>query len=149
MQCYAKARPSLKSCTPDCRVQYLNYVSADKDHTIAQYSITGRITHRKHLTGSDLLINTLREFLKIQSREPGMGTMQRCFSKVILVSNCTSNISRSSDFFSTVQPRVNLHFPFTRDYHCLSFIFIQFHPSKITTLTNLTEVTVQRLQLHL
>ena len=31
------------------------------------------------------------------------------------------------------------------DYHCLSLTHVQFHPPKVTPLTNLSEGTVQRL----
>ena len=79
-----------------------------------------------------------------------METERRCFSKVILESNVTPNITRSSDYFSTVPPIVHAgdwgYIVRDRgDYHSLSLARIQFHPPKVTPLNNLHEVTSQGL----
>ena len=50
--------------------------------------------------------NTCQGFLKIPSRCQAALESERCFSKVILESNVTPNITRSSDSFSTVPPIV-------------------------------------------
>ena len=51
---------------------------------------------------------TSKGFVKIPSLwEAAVETERRCFSKVILELNVTPNISRSSDFFSTVPPIIN------------------------------------------
>ena len=52
--------------------------------------------------------NTRKDFLKIPSLwEIALESEWRCFAKVILESNVTINITRSSDSFSTVPPIVN------------------------------------------
>ena len=57
---------------------------------------------------SNLSWNTYQDFLKIPSHwEAALGTEWRCFSKVILESNVTLNITTSSDSFSIIQPIVN------------------------------------------
>ena len=57
---------------------------------------------------SNLSWNTCQDFLKIPSLwEAALETERRCFSKVILKSNVTPNITRSSDSISTVLPIVN------------------------------------------
>ena len=57
---------------------------------------------------SNLSWNILQDSLKIPSFwEVSLETERRCFSKVILESKVTPNISRSSDSFSTVPPIVN------------------------------------------
>ena len=69
---------------------------------------TGRTKPRKHLPRSDLSRNTRQDFLKIQSLwEAALETERRCFSNVILKSNVTPNITRSSESSSTVPPIVN------------------------------------------
>ena len=61
-----------------------------------------------HFLKSDQSWNTRQGFLKIQSLcEAALETGRRCFSNIILESNVTSNITRSSDSFSTVPPIVN------------------------------------------
>ena len=85
----------LKVCigsrAPDCRTEFKIW----QDHT------------PKHLPRSDQSWNT-RQDLKIPSlREAALETERRFFSKVILESNVTPNITRSSDSFSTVTPIVN------------------------------------------
>ena len=90
---------------------------------------------------------TRLDLLKIQSLwEVALETERRCYSKV-MESNVTPNTSRSSDSFSTVQPVVNGGDwgPGPWDYHSLSLTRIQFHPPKVTILTNLAMVAVQRL----
>ena len=70
------------------------------------------------------------------------GIERRCFSKGILESNVTLNITRSSDSFSTVPSIVNaVDWIYIVHY----FTWIQFHPSKVTPLTNLDEVTIHGL----
>ena len=97
------------------RSSSLRCVSAAEHQTAEQYSQTGRTKPRQHLPRSDLSWNTRQEFLKIPSLwEAAMETAQRCFSKVILESNVTHNITRSSDSFSTVPPIVN-----RRDWGCI------------------------------
>ena len=69
---------------------------------------TGRIKPRNHLSRSDLSWNTRQDFLKIPCLwETALETKRRYFSNVILESNVTPNITRSSDYFCTVLPIVN------------------------------------------
>ena len=77
--------------------------------TIAeQYSKTDRTKPRKYLPRSDLSWNTRQDFLKIKSCwGAALETERRCLSRVILESNVTPNIRRSSVSFSTVPPIVN------------------------------------------
>ena len=70
--------------------------------------------------------------------------------KSILESIVTPNITRSSDSFSTVLPIVNggdwgCIVRDRGDYHSLSLTHIQFHPQKVTPLTNSAKVTDQGL----
>ena len=82
-------------------------ISAAKHQTAEQYSKTGRTKPQKHPPRSDLSWNTCQDFLKIPSLwEPALEAQRRCFSKVILESNVTPNITRS-DSFSTVLIIVN------------------------------------------
>ena len=61
----------------------------------------------KHLPSISLSRNSCQDFLKIPSRwEAALETERRCFWKVILESNVAPNITRSTDFFSTVSPIV-------------------------------------------
>ena len=144
--------PSLNTNTTDFTVRSsLRCVSAAEHHTAEQYFKTGRTKPRKHLPRSNLSWNTRLDFLKIPSLwEVAMETERRCFSNVILESNVTPNISRSSDSYCTVPPIVN-----GGDWGCtvrhLETIMIrdlvtriQFL-SQVTPLTNLPEVTVQGL----
>ena len=132
-------------------VQCLRCVSAAEHHTAVQYSKTGRTKSRKHLPRSDLSWNTLLVFLKIPNLwEAGLETERRCFSKVMLESNVTPNITRSSNPFSTVPPIVNGSdwaelCVSNGDYHSFGLTSIQFHPPKITPLTNPAKVTDQGL----
>ena len=67
-------------------------------------------------------------------------TERRCFSKVILESDVTLNITRSSDSFSTVPPIVNGGDwgCIVRDFETIIVLVLlaQFHPPKVTPLTN-------------
>ena len=69
---------------------------------------TRRTKPRKYLPRSGLSWNTCQDFFKISNRwESALETERRCFSKMILESNVTANITRSSDSFSTVPSIVN------------------------------------------
>ena len=78
-----------------------------------------------------------------------METERRCFSKDIMKSNVTPYITISSDSFSAVPPIVNggdgMHCERHRDYHTLGLTRIQFHPPKVTPLTNYAKITDQGL----
>ena len=130
-----RAPLTARSCSLRC-------VSAAEHQTAEQCSKTGRTKPWKHLPRSDLSWNTRHDFLKIPSLcEAALETEQRCFSKVIFELNVTPKIARSSHSFSTVPPIVNggwlgTHCARPRDYHSLGLIHIQFHPSKVTQLTN-------------
>ena len=90
------------------RSSSLRCVSVAEHQTAEQYSKTGRTKPRKHLPRNDLSWNTRQEFLNIRNlSEAAMETERRCFSKVILESNVTHNIIRSSGSFSTVPSIVN------------------------------------------
>ena len=83
-------------------------VSAAEHQTAEQYSKTGKTKPLKYLPRSSLSWNTWQDFLKIPSRwEAALETERICFSNVILESNVTPNITRSSDSFSTVPPIAN------------------------------------------
>ena len=83
-------------------------VSSAEHQTAEQYSKTGGKKTRKHLPRSDLSWNTPQDFLNVPRLwESAMETERRCFSKVILESIVTPNITRSSDSFSTFPPIVN------------------------------------------
>ena len=102
-------RPPVKKLAPlTMRSSSLRCVSAAEHQTAEQYSKTGKTKPLKHLPRSSLSWNTYHYFLKIPSRwEVALETEWRCFSKVILESNVTPKIIRSSDSFSTVPPIVN------------------------------------------
>ena len=90
------------------RSSSLMCVLAAMHHIAEQYSKTGRTKSQKHLSRSDLSWNTHQDFITIPSPwEAALETKQRCFTKVILESNVTSNVTRSSYSFSTVLPIVN------------------------------------------
>ena len=90
------------------RSSSLRRVSAAEHHTAEQYSKTGRTKPRKHLHRSDLSWNTRQNFLKIPSlTEAALETERRRYSKDILGSNATPNITRSSDSYGTVPPIIN------------------------------------------
>ena len=91
------------------RSSSLMCTSTAEHHTAEQYSQTSRTNPIKHLPSSNLSWKTRQDFLKIQSLwEDALKASQlRSFAKVILESNATQNISRSSDSFSTVLPIVN------------------------------------------
>ena len=102
--------PPLRKRAPlTTRSSSLRCVSAAEHHTAEQYSKTVTTKPRKHLPRSDLSWNTRQDFLKTPMRYvAALEIERRCFSKVIMESNVTPNISRSSDFFSTVPPSVNM-----------------------------------------
>ena len=90
------------------RYSSLRCKSAAEHHAAEQYSKTGRTKLRKHLSRSALSWSTSQDFLKIPNLwEAALEAKRRCFSNVSLESNVTPNITRSSDYFSTVPPIVN------------------------------------------
>ena len=90
-----------------CKLRLVRCVSAAEHHAAEQDSKTGRTKPRKHLSRSSLSWNARQDFLKISCLgKAALATEQRCFSKVILESNVTPNISKSSDSFNTVSPKV-------------------------------------------
>ena len=111
MQGQTQTHPQCKKLAPlTTRSSNLRCISAAEHQTAEQYSKTGKTKPLKHLPRSYLYLswNTCQDFLKIPNRwEAALETERRCFSKVILESNITHNITRSSDFFSTVPPIVN------------------------------------------
>ena len=84
------------------RFSSLRCVSAAEHQTAQQYSKTGRTKPQKPLPRSYLSWNTRQDILKKQRL-----CERRCFSNVILESNVTPNITRSSDSFSRDPPLVN------------------------------------------
>ena len=88
--------PPVKKLAPlTTRPSSLRCVSAAKQ-TAEQYSKTGKTKPQKHLPRSSFPWNTCQDFLKIPSRsEAALETERSCFSKVILESNVTPNITRS------------------------------------------------------
>ena len=127
-----------RSCSLRC-------VSAAEHYTEEQCSKTGSTKPREHLPNSDLSWNTGQDFLKPPSLwEAALETKRRCFSKTILESNVTPNITRSSDSFSTVPPIVNggdwgcINCAWPGNYHNLGLTRNQFHSQKVTPLTRLT-----------
>ena len=104
-----RGKKTVRSQAPlTARSSSFSSVSATEHQTAEQYSKTGKTKPRKHLPRSDLSWNTRQDFLKIPSLwEAALETERRCFSKVILESNITPNITRSSDSFSTVPSIVN------------------------------------------
>ena len=100
--------PVMNRAPLTARSNSLRCIRAAEHHTAEQYSKTGRTKPQKHLSRSDLSRNTRQDFLKIPNLwEAALETKRRCVSKVILESNVTPNITRSSDSFSTVPPIVN------------------------------------------
>ena len=71
-------------------------------HCRTVVQVVQRKTHRKHLPRSNLSSNTRQDCFKI----PSLYQTRSFFLKVILESNVTPNISKSSDSFSTVPPIV-------------------------------------------
>ena len=98
--------PPVRKRSPlTARSSSLRGVSAAEHHTAKQYSKTGWTKPRKHLPRSDLSWNTYQDLLKIASLwQTALETERIWFSKVILKSNVTPNITRSSDSFSKVPP---------------------------------------------
>ena len=101
--------PPVRNRSPlTARSSSLRCVSAADHHTAEQYSKTGRKKPQKQLPSRDLSWNTRHDFLKIPNlREASLENERRYFSKVILESNVTPNITRLSESFSTVPPIVN------------------------------------------
>ena len=144
--------PVRKRAPLTTRSSSLRCVSAAEHHTAEQYSKTGLTKPRQHLPSSDRSWNIRQDFLKIPSLwEAALKTERQCFSKVILASNITQNISGSSDSFSTVPPIVNwsnwecTNCAWSGEYHSLGLTRFQFHSPKVTPLTNSAEVTDQGL----
>ena len=101
--------PPVRNRAPlTARSSSLRCVTAAEIHTAEEYSKTGRTKPWNHLLRSYLSWNTRQDFLKIQILwEAALETNWRCFANVILESNVTPSITRSSDSFSTVPPIVN------------------------------------------
>ena len=144
--------PSVRKRAPlTKRSSSLRCVSATEHHTAEQCYKTGKTKPWKHLPRSDLSWNTRQDFLKIPSLwEAALETERRFVSKVILESNDSPNISRSSDSFKTVRAIVN-----GGDWGCIlrdlmTIIFLvllsfNFIVKKVTPLTNPAMVTYQGL----
>ena len=100
--------PPVKTLAPlTTRSSSLKCASTADHHTAEQYYKTGKTNPLKHLPRRNLSWNTCQDF-KIPSHwEAFLETEQRCFSKVILESIVTPNITRSSDSVTTVPPIVN------------------------------------------
>ena len=141
--------PPVRNWAPlTARYSSLRCVSAAEHQTAEQYSKTGRTKPRKHLPRGNLSWNTRHDFLKIPSLcEAALETERRFFSKVIFESNVTPKITRSSHSFSTVGDALwlGMHCARPRDYHSLGLCRMQFHPPKVTPLTNPAKVTDQGL----
>ena len=96
--------PQVKNGTTGYTVSSLRRVTAVEHHTAEQYSKPGRTKPRKRLPRKNRSWHTSTVFLKIQCLwEAALEIKRACFSKVILESNATPNISRS-DSFSTIPP---------------------------------------------
>ena len=99
--------PVLKLAVLTTRPSSFMCVSAAEHRAAEQYSKTGRTKSRKHLSMSNLSLKTRQDLLKIRRIwEASLEIKRRCFSKVILESHVTPNISRSSES-CTVLPVVN------------------------------------------
>ena len=126
----------------------LRCVSAAEHHTAEHYSKTGRTKSKMHLPRSDPSWNTRQDFLKIPNLwEAAPETEQRCFSNVILESNVTPNITRSSDSYSTVLPIIKggeRGYIVCDQETILVLTRIQFHAPKVTPLTNPCQGHVSR-----
>ena len=91
--------PVKKQSPLTLRSDGLRCASVTDHHISENYSKTGGTKPRKHLPRINLSWNTRRDFLKIPSlREVALETKRRCFSKVILESNVTPNISRHTQY---------------------------------------------------
>ena len=120
--------PPLKKRAPlTARSSSTGHASVAWHHTTEQYSKTlagqRQDKSRKHLPRRDLSLNTHQDFPSRTTRqdtlasvvrvdqfclwEAALESKRRCFSYVILESNVTPTITRSSDSFSTVPPIVS------------------------------------------
>ena len=100
--------PSQKTATLTARSSSSTCVSAAEHYGTEQYSKTGRVKPQRRLPRRDLSLNTDQDLLKIPSLwGAALETEWSCFSMIILESNVTPNITRSSDSFSTVLPIVD------------------------------------------
>ena len=141
--------PPVRNRAPlTARSNSLRCESVAEHYTAEENSKTGKTKPRNHLSRTDLSWNTRQDFLKIPSLwEAALETKRKCFSKVILESNVTPNITWSSDSFCTVPPVVNggrlgMHCAaWPGDYHSLGLTHTQFHSPKVTPLTNPPKVT--------
>ena len=106
--CTLKHHQLKKTASPATLSGSLRCESAAEHHTAEQYYKTDRTKLQKDLRRSDRSWNTCQDFLMIPSPwAAALETERRCFSKVILASNVTPNMIRSTDSFSTVPSRVN------------------------------------------
>ena len=100
---HSRISPFTKLSPLTIRSSNLRCVSAAEHHTAEQYSKTTMTKLQKLLPRSDPSLNNFLNFLKIPSIwEAAVDNEQRCISNVVLESNVTPYMSRSSDFFSTV-----------------------------------------------
>ena len=104
----SKTPPARKPALLTTPSRSLSCESAAEHHIDEQYSKTRQIKLQKDLRRNDRSWNTCQDFLMIPSLWAAALEKERMFfSKVILASNATSNITRSADSFSTVPCRVN------------------------------------------
>ena len=108
--CRVTLKHTVKKLAPlTMQSSYLRCISAAEHQTAEQYSKTGKTKLLKHLPRSSLSWNTWKDFLQIPSCwEAALETERRYFSKVILESNVTPKIRRSSNSFSTVPCQIFL-----------------------------------------
>ena len=106
---HSKTPPARKSALLTNVSSSLRCESAAEHHTAEQYSKTGRTKLQKYLRRSDQSWNTCQDFFMIPSLwAAALEIERRCFSKIILASKVTPNITRLADSFSTVPSRVNV-----------------------------------------
>ena len=90
--------PARKQALLTTQSSSLRCESAAEHHIAEQYSKTGRTKLQKDLRRSDRSCNTCQDFLMIPSLwAAALETERRRFSKVILASNVTPNITRSAE----------------------------------------------------
>ena len=145
-----KQTPVRKLAPLTTRSSSLRCVSATEHYNAEQYSKMDRTKPRKHLPRSDLSWNTRLDFLKTKSLwEAALETERWCFSKLILESNVTPNITRSSDLqYSSANNYwgwLVMHCAWPGNYHSLGLTCIQLYSPKVTPLTNPAMVTDQGL----
>ena len=153
MQFYTRTQSQLKSLHHGLYTRSSSlWCASAAEHHILCLGLGSSTKPRKHLSKSNLSLNTRQDFLNMPNLwEASLETERRCFSKVILESNATPSILKSTDSFSTVSSIVN-----RSNYGCivcdletiiysLSLARIEFHPAKVTPPTNFAEGTVQEL----